>query len=232
MIISVRESIWSVGRPFPTWKSTARAQNWFSPLLLKLNEHKRARWTWARLEKLKHAEHLSLTLIFYTRESRILKICLFSAGEDEANLLISRFGILNGKQEGLLTDKKQYFIYVIVGHKKEHELAWVVDVTGRRFPRETIQRRRLIIFWGEAEVLLFAFQNYVIRWHCVRGHLRPFRIAFWSTCLVFRFFKKSSRDLFDLEAIWFCENLSLTKKIFRFLAGIFMYLHKQKRRLS
>ena len=76
----------------------------------------------------------------------MLKICLFSAGEDEANLLISRFGILNGKQEELLTDKKQYFIYVIVRHKKEHELAWVVDVTGRRFPRETIQRRRLIIF--------------------------------------------------------------------------------------
>lgn len=106
MIISVRESIWSVGRPFPTWKSTARAQNWFSPLLLKLNEHKRARWTWARLEKLKHAEHLSLTLIFYTRESIHLKN-LFIFGRrgwsEFANFTIWNFkwqarGAVNGQK--------------------------------------------------------------------------------------------------------------------------------------
>jgi len=66
---------------------------------------KRGRWTWARLEKLKHAEHLSLALIFYTRESIHLKN-LFIFGRrgwsEFANLTISNFkwqarGAVNGQ---------------------------------------------------------------------------------------------------------------------------------------
>ena len=105
-------------------------------------------------------------------------------------------------------------------------------VTGRRFPRETIQRR-LIIFWTKTEVLLFAFffsQNYVIRRHCVRGHLLPFRIVFWSTRWQDFSCSSSSKSRNVICLIW--KRFDSNKKDFSFFGKDVYVLEWAKMRLT
>ena len=192
---------------------------------------KRGRLTWARLEKLKHAEHLSLALIFYTRESIHLKN-LFIFGRrgwsEFANFTIWNFkwqarGAVNGQNSilfMLLLDTKRstswpgWSLDDVFRGKLFKDGGWLFSEAKRKY---YFSHFKIMLSGGivsEATYGLFGLLFGALDGKLSRVPLLQ-KVVTWF--------------------VWFGSDLSLrkfeTKKISRFLAGLFMYLHKQKRRL-